>query len=150
MNLSGLKPPAGQKHAKRRIGRGMGSGRGKTSGRGQKGQKSVSGFGQMRGFEGGQMPLHRRLPKRGFRNIFKKEFAIVNVGLLDRLEGDSFGPERLMELGVVKKLGDGLKVLGTGELSRPLVVQAHLFSKSAQEKIQAAGGSAQIIGAGAE
>lgn len=150
MNLSGLKPPAGQKHAKRRIGRGMGSGRGKTSGRGQKGQKSVSGFGQMRGFEGGQMPLHRRLPKRGFRNIFKKEFAIVNVGLLDRLEGDSFDPERLMELGVIKKLGDGLKVLGTGELSRPLVVQAHLFSKSAQEKIQAAGGSARIIGAGAE
>ena len=150
MNLSGLKPPAGQKHAKRRLGRGMGSGRGKTSGRGQKGQLSVSGFGQMRGFEGGQMPLHRRLPKRGFRNIFKKEFAIVNVGLLDRLEGDSFSPERLMELGVVKKLGDGLKVLGAGELSRPLVVQAHLFSKSAQEKIQAAGGSAQIIGAGAE
>jgi large subunit ribosomal protein L15 len=150
MNLSGLKPPAGQKHAKRRIGRGMGSGRGKTAGRGQKGQKSVSGFGQMRGFEGGQMPLHRRLPKRGFRNIFKKEFAIVNVGLLHRLEGDSFGPERLMELGVIKKLGDGLKVLGTGELSRPLTVQAHLFSKSAQEKIQAAGGSAQIIGAGAE
>lgn len=128
----------------------MGSGRGKTSGRGQKGQLSVSGFGQMRGFEGGQMPLHRRLPKRGFRNIFKKEFAIVNVGLLDRLEGDSFSPERLMELGIVKKLGDGLKVLGAGELSRPLVVQAHLFSKSAQEKIQAAGGSVQIIGAGAE
>jgi large subunit ribosomal protein L15 len=150
MNLSGLKPPAGQKHAKRRIGRGMGSGRGKTSGRGQKGQRSVSGFGQMRGFEGGQMPLHRRLPKRGFRNIFKKEFAIVNVGRLERLEGDSFGPERLMELGVIKKLGDGLKVLGAGELSRPLAVQAHLFSKSAQEKIQAAGGSAQIIGAGAE
>lgn len=150
MNLSGLKPPAGQKHAKRRLGRGMGSGRGKTSGRGQKGQLSVSGFGQMRGFEGGQMPLHRRLPKRGFRNIFKKEFAIVNVGLLDRLEGDSFSPERLMELGIVKKLGDGLKVLGAGELSRPLVVQAHLFSKSAQEKIQAAGGSVQIIGAGAE
>ena len=150
MNLSGLKPPAGQKRAQRRIGRGMGSGRGKTAGRGQKGQLSVSGFGQKRGFEGGQMPLHRRLPKRGFRNIFKKEFAIVNVGLLDRLEGDSFGPERLMELGVIKKLGDGLKVLGAGELTRPLVVQAHLFSKSAQEKIQAAGGSVQIIGAGAE
>jgi large subunit ribosomal protein L15 len=150
MNLSGLKPPAGQKHAKRRIGRGMGSGRGKTSGRGQKGQLSVSGFGQKRGFEGGQMPLHRRLPKRGFRNIFKKEFSIVNVGLLDRLEGDSFGPERLKELGAIKKLCDGLKVLGAGELSRPLVVQAHFFSKSAQEKIQAAGGSAQIIGAGAE
>jgi large subunit ribosomal protein L15 len=150
MNLSGLKPPAGQKHAQRRIGRGMGSGRGKTAGRGQKGQLSVSGFRRMRGFEGGQMPLHRRLPKRGFRNIFKKEFAIVNVGLLDRLEGDSFGPERLLELGIVKKLGDGLKVLGSGEVTRPLQVRAHLFSKSAQEKIQAAGGSARIVGAGAE
>ncbi|MGA2326681.1 MAG: 50S ribosomal protein L15 [Bryobacteraceae bacterium] len=150
MNLSGLKPPAGQKRAQRRIGRGMGSGRGKTAGRGQKGQLSVSGFRRMRGFEGGQMPLHRRLPKRGFRNIFKKEFAIVNVGLLDRLEGDRFGPERLMELGIVKKLGDGLKVLGSGEVTRPLQVQAHLFSKSAQEKIQAAGGSARIVGAGAE
>jgi large subunit ribosomal protein L15 len=150
MNLSGLKPPAGQKRAQRRIGRGMGSGRGKTAGRGQKGQLSVSGFRRMRGFEGGQMPLHRRLPKRGFRNIFKKEFAIVNVGLLDRLEGDCFGPERLLELGIVKKLGDGLKVLGSGEVTRPLQVQAHLFSKSAQEKIQAAGGSARIVGAGAE
>ncbi|MGO9097778.1 MAG: 50S ribosomal protein L15 [Bryobacteraceae bacterium] len=150
MNLSGLKPPKGQKHVQRRVGRGMGSGRGKTAGRGQKGQLSVSGFGQKRGFEGGQMPLHRRLPKRGFRNIFKKEFAIVNVGVLARLEGDSFGPERLLELGVVKKLGDGLKVLGSGELARPILVQAHLFSKSALEKIQAAGGSAEIVGAGAE
>ena len=150
MNLSGLKPPAGQKHAKRRLGRGMGSGRGKTAGRGQKGQRSVSGYRQMRGFEGGQMPLHRRLPKRGFRNIFKKEYAIVNVGVLDRLQGDSFGPDRLLELGVIKKLGDGLKVLGSGELTRPIQIEAHLFSKSAQEKIQAAGGSAQTIGAGAE
>jgi len=150
MNLSGLRPPAGQKKTQRRIGRGMGSGRGKTAGRGQKGQLSVSGFRRMRGFEGGQMPLHRRLPKRGFRNIFKKEFAIVNVGLLERLEGDTFGPDRLMELGVIKKLGDGLKVLGSGELTRPIQVQAHLFSKSAQEKIQGAGGSAQVIGAGAE
>jgi large subunit ribosomal protein L15 len=128
----------------------MGSGRGKTAGRGQKGQLSVSGFGQKRGFEGGQMPLHRRLPKRGFRNIFKKKFAIVNVGVLGRLEGDSFGPEQLLELGVVKKLGDGLKVLGSGELARPIRVQAHLFSKSALEKIQAAGGSVEIVGAGAE
>lgn len=150
MNLSGLKPPAGQKHAKRRIGRGMGSGRGKTAGRGQKGQRSVSGYSQMRGFEGGQMPLHRRLPKRGFRNIFKKEFAIVNVGVLDRLEGDSFSPDSLMKIGIVKKLGDGLKVLGSGELTRPIRVEAHLFSKTAQEKIQAAGGSAQVIGASAE
>jgi large subunit ribosomal protein L15 len=149
MNLSGLKPPAGQKHSKRRVGRGMGSGRGKTSGRGHKGARSVSGYSKKRGFEGGQMPLHRRLPKRGFRNIFKKEYAVVNVGLLERLEGDSFSPERLIELGVVKALGDGLKVLGSGELTRPIQVQAHLFSKSAQDKIQAAGGSAQIIGAAA-
>jgi large subunit ribosomal protein L15 len=146
MNLSGLKPPAGQKKTKRRIGRGMGSGRGKTSGRGQKGQLSVSGFGQKRGFEGGQMPLHRRIPKRGFRNIFKKEYAVINVGLLAALEGDEFTPARLIELGVVKSLGDGLKVLGTGDVTRPIQVQAHLFSKSAQEKIQAAGGSAQVIG----
>jgi large subunit ribosomal protein L15 len=146
MNLSGLKPPAGQKKSKRRIGRGMGSGRGKTSGRGQKGQLSVSGFGQMRGFEGGQMPLHRRLPKRGFTNIFKKEFAVVNVGRLAQLEGNEFTPERLVELGVIKSLGDGLKVLGSGDVTRPIQVQAHLFSKSAQEKIQAAGGSAEIIG----
>ena len=134
MNLSGLKPPKGQKHVQRRVGRGMGSGRGKTAGRGQKGQLSVSGFGQ----------------KRGFTNIFKKKFAIVNVGVLGRLEGDSFGPEQLLELGVVKKLGDGLKVLGSGELARPIRVQAHLFSKSALEKIQAAGGSVEIVGAGAE
>jgi large subunit ribosomal protein L15 len=145
MNLSGLKPPAGQTKSKRRIGRGMGSGRGKTSGRGQKGQKSVSGFAQKRGFEGGQMPLHRRLPKRGFTNIFKKEFAIINVGRLAQLEGDDFTPARLLELGVVKSLSDGLKVLGSGDVTRPIQVSAHLFSKSAQEKIQAAGGSVQVI-----
>jgi large subunit ribosomal protein L15 len=145
MNLSGLKPPAGQKRKPRRVGRGMGSGRGKTSGRGQKGQLSVSGFGQKRGFEGGQMPLHRRLPKRGFKNIFKKEYAIINVGRLAALEGDEFTPERLLDLGVVKALGDGLKVLGSGEVTRPIQVQANLFSKSAQEKIQAAGGSAKVI-----
>jgi large subunit ribosomal protein L15 len=145
MNLSGLKPPAGQKHRQRRVGRGMGSGRGKTSGRGQKGQLSVSGFGQKRGFEGGQMPLHRRLPKRGFTNIFKKEYAIINVGRLALLEGDEFTPDRLLSLGVIKSLHDGLKVLGSGEVTRPIQVQAHVFSKSAQEKIRAAGGSAQVI-----
>ena len=147
MNLSELKPPAGQRHARKRIGRGMGSGRGKTSGRGAKGQRSVSGYRSMRGFEGGQMPLHRRLPKRGFTNIFKKRFAVVNVGRFQRLPGEEFAPERLLELGVVKKLGDGLKVLGTGELSRPIIVRAHLFSASAREKIQAAGGRAETIGA---
>ena len=92
------------------------------------------------------MPLHRRLPKRGFTNIFRKKYAIVNVGRLDELEGDEFSPERLIELGVIKKLGDGLKVLGSGELTRAITVKAHLFSKSALEKIQAAGGSAEVIG----
>ena len=149
MNLSALKPPAGQKRARRRVGRGMGSGRGKTAGRGSKGQLSVSGYGRMRGFEGGQMPLHRRLPKRGFTNIFKKHYAIVNVGRLERLAGDSFSPQRLLELGVVKKLGDGLKVLGSGELTRPIAVAAHLFSASARQKILAAGGTAEVLSAGA-
>jgi large subunit ribosomal protein L15 len=148
MNLSNLKPPAGQQRPKRRVGRGMGSGRGKTSGRGHKGQHSVSGSSLMRGFEGGQMPLHRRLPKRGFTNIFRKEYAVVNVGRLAQLEGDAFDPNRLMELGVVKKLRAGLKVLGSGELGRKISVAAHVFSKSALEKIQAAGGKAEVIGAG--
>jgi large subunit ribosomal protein L15 len=149
MNLSDLKPPAGQKHAKRRVGRGMGSGRGKTSGRGAKGQRSISGFRLMRGFEGGQMPLHRRLPKRGFTNIFRKQYAVVNVGRLEKLEGETFDPNRLLELGVVKKLRDGLKILGSGELTRKIAVTAHVFSKSALEKIQAAGGKAEVIGSGA-
>jgi large subunit ribosomal protein L15 len=149
MNLSGLRPPAGQKHSRKRIGRGMGSGRGKTSTRGSKGQRAGTGFGQKRGFEGGQMPIHRRLPKRGFKNIFKKQYAIINLGRLDKLEGDDFTPDRLLELGVIKKLEEGLKVLGTGELTRPVRVEAHLFSKSALAKIQAAGGTASVIGAGA-
>jgi large subunit ribosomal protein L15 len=147
MNLSQLKPPAGQKHKKQRVGQGMGTGRGKFSGRGAKGAKSVSGYSRMRGFEGGQMPLHRRLPKRGFTNIFRKEFAVVNVARLESLEGDSFTPERLLELGVIHKLKDGLKILGSGELKRKISVQAHLFSKSAKEKIEAAGGAVEVIGA---
>jgi large subunit ribosomal protein L15 len=147
MNLSKLRPPKGQKQKKQRIGQGMGTGRGKYSGRGAKGAKSVSGYSMMRGFEGGQMPLHRRLPKRGFTNIFKKEYAIINVGRLGLLEGDTFDPQRLVELGVIKKLGDGLKILGSGELERKITVQAHLFSKSALEKIQKAGGTGQVIGA---
>src|SRR5208337_5209667 len=145
MNLSGLKPPAGQTRPKKRIGRGMGSGTGKTSGRGHKGQKAVSGFSQKRGFEGGQMPLHRRLPKRGFTNIFKRQYAIVNLGRLEKLEGDSFNVDRLLELGVIKKLGEGLKVLGSGQLTRKITVEAHQFSKSALDKIQKAGGTAQVI-----
>src|SRR6202158_808347 len=146
MNLSSLRPPEGQKHRKKRIGRGMGSGRGKTSTRGHKGARSISGYSIMRGFEGGQMPLHRRLPKRGFTNIFKKEYAIVNLGRLEQLEGNAFDPGRLLELGVIKKLGAGLKVLGSGDITRKIDVRAHIFSKSALEKIQKAGGSGLVIG----
>src|ERR1700687_1578559 len=116
MNLSDLKPPAGQTKKGKRIGRGMGSGHGKTSTRGSKGQRAGTGFGQKRGFEGGQMPLHRRLPKRGFTNIFKKQFAIVNLGRLEKLEGETFGVDRLLASGVIHKVRDGLKVLGTGQL----------------------------------
>ena len=147
MNLSQLRPPKGQKHKNQRIGQGMGSGRGKFSGRGAKGAKSVSGYSRMRGFEGGQMPLHRRLPKRGFTNIFRKEYAIVNVGKLEALESATFDPGKLLELGVIKKLEHGLKILGSGELKRKITVKAHVFSKSALEKIQAAGGTAEVIGA---
>jgi large subunit ribosomal protein L15 len=150
MNLSELRPPAGQVKTRKRIGRGMGSGHGKTATRGSKGQHAGTGFSQKRGFEGGQMPLHRRLPKRGFKNIFKKQFAIVNLGRLEKLEGDTFNADRLVELGVVKKLGEGLKILGTGELTRKITVEAHQFSKSALDKIQKAGGTAQVIGAASE
>jgi|SRR5665213_645598 len=145
MNLSQLKPPKGQKHKNQRIGQGMGSGRGKFSGRGAKGAKSISGYSRMRGFEGGQMPLHRRLPKRGFTNIFRKEFAIVNLGTLDRIEGDSFDPGKLLELGLITKIKDGLKILGSGELKRAIHIKAHLFSQSALDKIKSAGGTAEVI-----
>jgi large subunit ribosomal protein L15 len=146
MDLSTIKPPKGQVKTQQRIGRGMGSGRGKYSGRGAKGQKSISGYSHMRGFEGGQMPLHRRLPKRGFSNApFKKEFAILNVCVFDQLEGDTFTPETLRKLGIVKKLDDGLKILGSGDLKKKVNVTAHLFSKSAEEKIKAAGGSVNVI-----
>jgi len=145
MNLSDLRPPKGQKQKKQRVGQGMGTGRGKFSGRGAKGARSISGYSIMRGFEGGQMPLHRRLPKRAFTNIFKKEYAIVNVGRLEQLEGSAFDPGRLLELGVIKKLGAGLKVLGSGDITRKIEVRAHIFSKSALEKIQKAGGSGAVL-----
>src|ERR1700684_476537 len=147
MNLSQLKPPPGQKHKKRRLGQGMGTGRGKFSGRGAKGAKSISGYSRMRGFEGGQMPLHRRLPKRGFTNIFRKEYAIINVAQLERLEGESFDPGKLLETGAIRKLKHGLKILGTGELKRKITVKAHVFSESARKKIEDAGGTVEIIGA---
>ena len=149
-NLSNLRAPRNANTGRKRVGRGMGSGMGKTSTRGHKGQGSRSGFSLMRGFEGGQMPLHRRLPKRGFTNIFKKQYAVVNLGRLDKLEGDTFTPDRLVELGVVRKLGDGVKILGAGELTRKIRVEAHLFSRSALDKIQKAGGEAAVIGAAAK
>lgn len=146
MNLSDIKPPKGQVKTQRRVGRGMGTGRGKYSGRGAKGAKSISGYSKMRGFEGGQMPLHRRLPKRGFSNaIFKKEYAVVNLGTLDKLEGDTFSPASLKAAGVIKKLGDGLKILANGEIKRAITVEAHLFSQAALDKIKAAGGTVTVI-----
>jgi large subunit ribosomal protein L15 len=150
VNLSDIRPPVGQTHVKKRVGRGMGSGHGKTSTRGSKGQHAGTGFSQKRGFEGGQMPLHRRLPKRGFTNIFKKQWAIINLGRLEKMEGDTFSLDSLMAAGVIKKPGEGLKILGTGQLTRSITVEAHQFSKSALEKIQQAGGKAQVIGAPSE
>jgi large subunit ribosomal protein L15 len=125
----------------------MGSGLGKTAGRGEKGQRSRTGYSRKRGFEGGQMPLHRRLPKRGFTNIFKKQFAVVNLQTLARLEGvDLFTPELLIERGVIAGLRDGLRILGNGEVARAIVVRAHHFSEGARKKIEAAGGRAEVIG----
>jgi len=150
MNLSTIRAPRKATEKRKRVGRGMGSGMGKTSTRGHKGQRSRSGSRLLRGFEGGQMPLHRRLPKRGFTNIFKKQFAIVNLGRLDKLPGDAFTLDILQEMGVVKKPGDGLKILGTGQLTRGITVEAHHFSKSAMTKIEKAGGKAHVIGAATE
>jgi large subunit ribosomal protein L15 len=147
MNLSDVRPPAGQTKQRKRVGRGMGSGHGKTSARGHKGQHAGTGFSQKRGFEGGQMPLHRRLPKRGFTNIFKKEFEILNLGRIEKLDGDTFTVDSLVAAGAIRKPKAGLKILGTGQLTRKITVEAHHFSKSALEKIQKAGGTAQVIGA---
>lgn len=144
VDLSKLAPAPGSRRKPKRIGRGPGSGHGKTATRGNKGQLSRSGSKQYRGFEGGQMPLQRRIPKRGFTNIFRRELSIVNVGDLASLEGE-VTPDRLVQIGVIKRLRDGLKVLGGGVLTRPLVVHAHGFSRSAREKIVAAGGRAEII-----
>lgn len=145
MNLSELHPPAGQKHKRKRVGRGPGSGLGKTAGRGEKGQKSRSGYSRRLGFEGGQMPLVRRVPKRGFNNIFRKEFAVINLERLDALEGARFSPESLLQAGVIKNLRSGLKVLGDGEIKRAIEVSAHRVSKSAREKIEAAGGKVELL-----
>ncbi len=144
MELNNLKPKKGSRHAKKRVGRGPGSGHGKTAGRGEKGQKSRSGFSRQPGFEGGQMPLHRRLPKRGFTNIFKREYAVVNVSDLERFDnGATVDEAALRSAGLVKGQNDGIKVLGDGKLSKKLTVSATKFSASAKKQIEAAGGTVQ-------
>jgi len=147
MKLSELFPPKGAVKERVRVGRGHGSGKGKTSGRGIKGQGSRSGDGVMPGFEGGQTPLQRRLPQLpGFKNRFKKIYAIVNVGTLNIFEnGTEVTPELLLEKGIIKELYDGLKVLGDGTLEKALIVKAHKFSEQAKEKITSAGGSVEVI-----
>jgi large subunit ribosomal protein L15 len=143
MKLHELSPAKGSKHAKKRVGRGPGSGLGKTAGRGEKGQKSRTGYSRRPGFEGGQMPLVRRVPKRGFTNIWKTEYAVVNLSQLVELEGD-VTPEVLTARGLVRS-GRKIKVLGDGEISKPLRVVADKFSKSAREKIEAAGGRCEEL-----
>jgi large subunit ribosomal protein L15 len=146
MDLNNLKPKKGSRHAKKRIGRGPGSGHGKTAGRGEKGQKSRSGYSRMLGFEGGQMPLHRRLPKRGFTNIFKKTNAVVNVSDLERFDnGATIDENTLRGAGLVKGAADGIKILGNGSLTKKLTVHATKFSASARKQIEAAGGTCQEI-----
>jgi len=144
MNLSNIHAPKKATEKRKRVGRGMGSGMGKTSTRGHKGQRSRSGSRMIRGFEGGQMPLHRRMPKRGFTNIFRKEYAIVSIERLAALGESTITPEVLRKAGIIKsKLP--VKILGDGELNTAITVSAHKFSKSAQEKIAKAGGKAEVL-----
>lgn len=146
MKLHTLQPAEGSRHVRKRVGRGQGSGNGKTAGRGQKGQKARSGGGVRLGFEGGQQPLFRRLPKRGFNNVNRKEYAIVNVQTLNRFEdGTTVTPALLLETGVIKKELSGVKILGEGKLERKLTVQAAKFSKGAEEAVTAAGGTIEVI-----
>ena len=147
MKLHELSPAAGSKKEVKRIGRGAGSGQGKTAGKGHKGQKARAGRGMRPGFEGGQMPLQRRVPKRGFVNIFGKEFSIVNVSALDQSfeDGAVVDIDALIEKGLVKKVLDGVKILGNGEISKKLTVQVNAYSESAKQKIEAAGGKAEVI-----
>ena len=146
MKLHDLKPAVGATTAPKSLGRGVGSGLGKTSGKGHKGAKARSGGGKRPGFEGGQMPLTMRLPKRGFTNKFRKEFVAINVDSLEVFEdGMVVSPVELIEYGIIKKIEDGVKILGNGEISKKLTVQANKFSASAKEKIEAAGGKAEVI-----
>jgi large subunit ribosomal protein L15 len=146
MNLSNLRAPKKANRGKKRVGRGMGSGHGKTSARGHKGQRSRSGSSMMRGFEGGQMPLHRRLPKRGFTNIFRVEYTVLNLDRLAELNETELTLEAFVAKGYLKKRGELLKILGNGELNVALTVHAHKFSKTAQEKIEKAGGKIVLVG----
>jgi len=146
MNLSKLRAPKNANRNKKRVGRGMGSGTGKTSARGHKGQRSRSGSSMMRGFEGGQMPLHRRLPKRGFTNIFRTEYTVLNLDRLAELSETELTIEAFVAKGFLKRRNELLKILGNGEINVALTVHAHKFSKAAQEKIEKAGGKAVLIG----
>ena len=146
MNLSTIRAPRKSSEKPKRVGRGMGSGMGKTSTRGHKGQRSRSGSRMMRGFEGGQMPLHRRVPKRGFANIFRVEYAIVNLERIAALGEKTVTPEVLVKAGAVRRASDRIKILGDGELKSAVTIRAHKFSKSAQEKITKAGGKIEVIG----
>ena len=148
ISLNSLRPAKGSTHKKKRVGRGPGSGLGKTAARGEKGQKSRSGYSRKIGFEGGQMPLHRRLPKRGFTNIFKKQWVEISLAALDRhfAANDEINPDVLHTRGLIKKAKHDVVVLGTGEISKALKVSAHRFTKSAREKIEKAGGAVVQIG----
>ena len=146
MRLEELKPREGSKFTRKRVGRGIGSGTGKTSGKGHKGQNARSGGGVRPGFEGGQMPIYRRLPKRGFTNIFAKEYVTINVDALEKFaDGTEVTPELLKQERVISKIGDGVKILGRGELTKKLTVKAAKFTASAAEKIEKAGGKAEVI-----
>lgn len=145
MRIEELKPAPGSKKKPKRVGRGPGSGHGKTATKGHKGQKARAGAGKGPGFEGGQMPLQRRLPKRGFKNINSKLYAILNVGRLNELEMDVVSPEALLEKRVINSLKDGLKILGAGELKKAITVKAHFFSQGARKKIVDAGGKVEEI-----
>jgi large subunit ribosomal protein L15 len=145
-NLSNLRSPKNANTGRKRVGRGMGSGMGKTSARGHKGQGSRSGFSLMRGFEGGQMPLHRRLPKRGFTNIFRTEYTVINLDRIAALEVKEINLDDYKKLGLSSKKNALIKILGSGELKSAITIQAHKFSKSAVEKIEKAGGKAVVLG----
>ena len=147
LGLNNIKPAPGSTHKKKRVGRGPGSGLGKTAGRGHKGQKSRSGYSSRPGFEGGQMPLQRRLPKRGFTNIFKKQWIEISLAKIEEYfnAGDEITPEILHERGLIKKAKHDLVILGTGDISKGLNISAHRFTKTAKDKIEKAGGSATII-----